>query len=263
MKKCTDQTGHSISVEKTPLKIVSIVPSQTELLHYLGLSDSIAGISKFCIHPEEIYRTKPRIGGTKKLDIKKIRSLKPDLIIANKEENEEQQVKQLMQEFPVWISDISCLKDALEMIKEVGKMTDTEEKANLLADKIQNDFSVFSKRKKRNATCLYLIWKKPYMCAGTDTFINDMLNYCGLKNIVNLARYPEISPQTIAQLQPEYILLSSEPYPFKEKHMEELSTICPNSKILLVDGEMFSWYGSRLLYASKYFEDLGKSWKVS
>jgi len=253
----TDQINHTIELLSTPKKIISVVPSQTELLYDLGLEKEVIGITKFCIHPEKWFRSKTRIGGTKNLNIEKIKALKPDLIIANKEENTEAEIKALQQLFPVWTSDISTLKDSLNMIKTIGEITKKNENASRLINTIEQKFEKYQFNFTKRYTALYLIWKKPYMSVGNDTIIHHLMDYCGFKNVLsNKTRYPEINETEIQQLQPEFILLSSEPYPFKEKHIAELKSLCPNSKIMLVDGEMFSWYGSRLQYAPTYFFNL-------
>lgn len=254
-KEFTDQMGRTISIEWPPKRIVSLVPSQTELLFDLGLDAEVVGITKFCVHPEEWFRSKTRVGGTKKLDFTKIAELKPDLIIGNKEENEEAQIKQLMEQYPVWMSDIHNLHEALDMIKELGAIADKRQKAYALVNDIEKNFSQLKAGEKLKV--LYFIWKNPYMVVGTDTFINDMLSRCGLENIAgNNSRYPELSKEEITKLNPDVMLLSSEPFPFADKHIDEFKALCPNAKILLADGEYFSWYGSRLLGAPKYFQNL-------
>jgi ABC-type Fe3+-hydroxamate transport system substrate-binding protein len=228
-----------------PQRIISIVPSQTELLADLGLGDRVVGITKFCVHPTEWFREKTRVGGTKTVNIAKALALHPDLIIANKEENDREQVEALSKYCPVYTSDVKTLEDALEMIGQVGKLTGTEEKAADLSQRIQAHFFLPDISLKRAA---YLIWRKPYMVAGGDTFIHDMLPYAGFSNVFgDKKRYPECNALELAEANPEYILLSSEPFPFKEKHVAELAEICPNAVIQMVDGEMYSWYGSRLL----------------
>ena len=252
-----DQMDREV-VLKAPLKrIISLVPSQTELLYYLGLDEEVIAQTLFCIHPENQHKNKPRIGGTKIINLDKIRALKPDLIIGNKEENEQSQVEELMQEFPVWMSDIQNLDDALDMIDKIGKLVQKEENAKSLVNEISIQFSAL-KLQKMHKSCLYLIWREPFMAAGSDTFINDMLQKCGFNNIAkNIAgRYPEINLEDLKTMHPELILLSSEPYPFKQKHINELQLICPKSTILLVDGELFSWYGNRLLKSASYFEQI-------
>lgn len=261
----TDQMGRIISLDKAPQKIISIVPSQTELLFDLGLKDEVVGITKFCVHPREMFHSKPRVGGTKKLSLAKIRELKPDLIIGNKEENTREEVEELMGEFPVWMSDIYTVADAVEMIRSIGEITNTEQKAQEITGNIQAAFKkleslVTDQRKlesfhpKRTA---YFIWRDPYMTAGSNTFIHHILEVCGLVNaFADYSRYPQVTTEELQAAAPELILLSSEPYPFKEKHIAEFQAICPDARIMVVDGEMFSWYGSRLLYAPAYFERL-------
>lgn len=261
----TDQMGRQITLPEFPKKIISLVPSQTELLYDLGLEEQIAGITKFCIHPEKLFRDKPRIGGTKQFNFEKIKALNPDLIIGNKEENEEKQIKELMQLYPVWMSDIKNLEDSLEMINQVGIITNKTVASNLIIDKITTEFNQLKQKTSnlRLKRAAYFIWRKPYMVAGNDTFIDHLLEICRFENIFKnkQGRYPEISETELKKEKPEVILLSSEPYPFKEKHIRELQHLLPNSEINLVDGEMFSWYGSRLKYAPGYFKTLVESIK--
>lgn len=266
MSTFTDQMGRTIQLEKKPQRIVSIVPSQTELLFDLGLSEEVAGITKFCIHPAEMFRTKTRVGGTKKLNFEKIRTLQPDLIIGNKEENEKEQVLALMNEFNVWMSDIYTIDDALHMIRSVGELTYTQQRAAEITGNIHKGFdqlrstirsSSNTRIQTTNLRTAYFIWKDPYMTAGCNTFIDHMLGRCQLENVfANTSRYPAVTEHDIRQAAPELILLSSEPYPFKEKHIEEFKAICPAAKVMVVDGEMFSWYGSRLQRAPGYLAEL-------
>ena len=252
-----DQMGRPVEVPEHPQRIISLVPSQTELLHDLGLGDRVVGITKFCIHPEVWFRGKARVGGTKQVDLEKVRALKPDLIIGNKEENERKDIQELEKEFPVWMSDVRDLPGALEMIQRVGELTGTKDKAETIKKDIE---AAFAKQHyiDPTLTVAYLIWREPFMVAGHGTFVNDMLQRCGLTNVFDEgdARYPEITPQELAESDPDVILLSSEPYPFKEKHIAEINMICPGTPVRIVDGEMFSWYGSRLLQAPGYFNGL-------
>jgi ABC-type Fe3+-hydroxamate transport system substrate-binding protein len=253
-KQCSDQLGRSIEFNFPPQRIISLVPSQTELLFDLGLADRVVGITKFCIHPEVWFKSKSKVGGTKTFNLEIIDQLKPDLIIGNKEENEEVQINKLSEKHPVWMSDIVNWVDAMKMISEVGELVGEFDKASELVNEIERRFKSIRKFEQRRT--LYLIWRKPWMAAGKNTFINAMFSKIGLMNCVDEERYPELMNNQIASLNPELILLSSEPYPFKEKHIKELQMISPNSKIVLADGEMFSWYGSRLLKAPDYFSSL-------
>ena len=242
---------------KKPNRIISLVPSQTELLHFLELDLETVGITKFCVHPSSWHREKIKIGGTKNIDIEKIITLEPDLIIANKEENVKEQVEKLAIDFNVWVTDVNNLDDALQMIEDIGFITKKETKASALIQSIKNEF--FQNKHHLNVlkNVVYLIWKDPYMTIGGDTFINNMLLQAGYKNLFdNRLRYPEISIELLLALKPEYIFLSSEPYPFSNKHLDELSSALPDSEIMLVNGEMFSWYGPRLLQSANYFNQL-------
>jgi ABC-type Fe3+-hydroxamate transport system substrate-binding protein len=263
MATFTDQLNRTISISSTPKRIISLVPSQTELLYDLGLREEVIGITRFCIHPETWFRSKERIGGTKSYNLKKIEALQPDLIIGNKEENEQHQMEALMARYQVWMSDIYTLADALEMIVKLGELLNRKQEAQELTIRIEKDFSALQAfvsehpvKKKRVA---YFIWRKPYMVASSNTFIHHMLTRCGFVNVFSgeaFTRYPEISPLQLQERAPDVILLSSEPYPFKEQHVEEFQQICKHAKIVTVDGELFSWYGSRLLHATAYFRNL-------
>ncbi|MCI0750437.1 MAG: helical backbone metal receptor [Flammeovirgaceae bacterium] len=252
-----DQLGHEIHLKQfPPQRIVSLVPSQTELLCDLGLTEQVVGITKFCVHPETWISSKQIIGGTKKFDFRKIDQLNPELIIGNKEENYQEGIARLKEKYPVWMSDIVTIEDALKMILNVGEMVDRKQDAEILFDEIWNEFVKLVKVKEQKSA-LYLIWYSPWMAAGSSTFINSILKKIGLKNAIHYQpRYPELSQIDIRELSPDLIFLSSEPYPFKEKHVEELREISPASKIMQVDGEMFSWYGSRLLKAPAYLKDV-------
>lgn len=242
-------------------RIISLVPSQTELLFDLGLDHEVVGITKFCIHPKSWFESKTRVGGTKNLNIKTIHSLKPDLIIANKEENVKEQIEELALDFDIWVTDVNTLGEATQMIQDIGEITFREEKAYRLQNEIVNKF-VSLRQKTENSEkirSVYFIWKDPYIVAGSGTFIHEMLPYCGLENSFSKElRYPQIELKSLKANKCAMILLSSEPYPFKEIHQKEMEELFPGIPVLLVDGEMFSWYGSRLSKSADYFEKLHK-----
>jgi ABC-type Fe3+-hydroxamate transport system substrate-binding protein len=249
---------HSITPPSiSPNRIISLVPSITELLHYLQLEEETIGITKFCVHPQIWFKSKTRIGGTKNINIEKIISLQPDLILCNKEENVQVQIETLAASLPVYMCDVKNYDDAIKMIEEIGILTGKVVESSLLIKNIDAAFKhnrIFSTKKIKTA---YLIWKEPYMTVGGDTFISSMMEKAGLENIYkNEYRYPTKSIADMQKDNPTLILLSSEPYPFKEKHIIEIKEHFPNTTILLADGEMFSWYGSRMLYAAEYFKNL-------
>lgn len=259
MISVTDQLGNVVTLKNKPQRIISVVPSQTELLYQLGLADKIAGITKFCIHPAAEVLHKQKIGGTKQLDIELIKSLNPDLIIANKEENERKQVEELMALYPTYISNPVDLPGALDMINNIGELVGEGKAARGLSASIQREFKRLEDLNPSGLKVAYLIWRKPYMVAGINTFINDMLQRCGFENVFPKNRYPEITINELVNARPHVVMLSSEPYPFKQKHTDEFKRALPGAIIKLVDGEMFSWYGSRLLYAPEYFIGLTDS----
>jgi len=233
------------------------VPSQTEFLYEIGLDKEVIGITKFCIHPNKWFKSKTRVGGTKTVDFDKIKTLKPDLIIANKEENTQAEIEALQKLYTVYVSDIFTLEDNYKMMSDIGELTNKQTEANSIISNIKSNF-LDLKQVQKNV--LYLIWREPYMLAGQDTFINHILNKCGFTNAfkVNKSRYNEITTQQISELDVDYIFLSSEPYPFKQKHIDELQEFT-TAKIILVDGEMFSWYGSRMAKFKNYYnQDLVK-----
>ena len=260
LNRCTDQMGREVVIPARPQRIISLVPSQTELLHHLGLGERVVGITRFCVHPASWFRSKPRVGGTKKVDLDKVRALMPDLIIGNKEENERTDIEALEKEFPVWMSDARSLDQALQMCLLIGGITGTQARAEELARAISDAFSAL-KPIAPARTAAYFIWRGPLMVAGGDTFISDLMRRCGLVNVFAHAeaRYAEIAPGQLAAADPDVILLSSEPFPFAEKHVAEFNMICPGTPVRLVDGEMFSWYGSRMLSAPVYLTEVIRS----
>ena len=261
MKILIDQLGTQHTFETTPKRIVSLVPSQTELLYDLGLEESIVGITKFCVHPFHFKSTKKSIGGTKKVHFERIRLLQPDIIIANKEENTKEIVEELSKICPVWVTDIITIEDNFKMIECFGILFNKRTESQKWIAKINfayNDFLNFIKDKEVQKAA-YFIWANPYMVAGNNTFINEMLKLNNFQNIYDTKeeRYPEISIEKMqTEGNPDLVLLSSEPFPFADKHAFEIGRYVPRAKTVFVDGEMFSWYGSRLLKAFEYFKKL-------
>lgn len=252
-----DSLNRRVHLNKTPERIISLVPSMTELLFDLGLENQIAGITKFCIHPERLVQLVPKIGGTENIDLKKIDEINPDLIICSKEENKEKEINLLMDSYPVFVGDVRNFNDAINLIYETGIMTGKEIEAQKIINKINNAFATISEIKEP-IPVVYLIWKNPYMTINCETFINDMLSIAGFYNVFNnkSERYPIISIEEITDKNPQLVFLSSEPYPFKEKDKMELMMSLQYSEIRHVNGEMFSWYGSHMINAPEYFKKL-------
>jgi len=260
MIQLKDQLGTTHIFTKTPKRIVSLVPSQTELLYDLGLEDAIVGITKFCIHPIHLKKTKLIVGGTKTIKFEKILALKPDIVICNKEENTKEIVEELSLICPVWITDIVTIEDNLQMISDFGLLFNKRVEAQKWMDKINfayQDFQLFIKDRPIKKVA-YFIWANPYMVAGKNTFINELLQLNNFQNIyLEKGRYPEIELKKIRmEGDPDLVFLSSEPFPFKNEHAFEIGRFTHHAKTIFVDGEYFSWYGSRLVKAFDYFKKI-------
>jgi iron complex transport system substrate-binding protein len=260
MKTFTGQLETLHQFENTPKRIVSLVPSQTELLYDLGLEDSIVGITKFCVHPVHFKSTKRIVGGTKQVKIDKIRELQPDIIIANKEENTKEIVDELSRICPVWVTNIITIEDNLQMISDFGHLFNKRTEAQKWIDKLNfayQDFQHFINDQPIKKVA-YFIWANPYMVAGKETFINELLKLNHYQNIYEeKGRYPEIELKKIRmEGDPDLVFLSSEPFPFKDEHAFEIGRFTHHAKTIFVDGEYFSWHGSRLVEAFEYFKKL-------
>jgi len=235
------------------MKIVSLVPSITEALFDLGLAENeVVGRTKFCIHPQDKIKNVAVIGGTKNINIEKIKALQPDLILANKEENVKEQVEALMDDYKVMVTNIDTIEDNYYLLKNLGKLFGKEDRAQLFNLKI---YDILNQAKlDAPVKAAYLIWKNPYMTIGSDTFIHRILSEIGFENIFkDKTRYPQITTEDLANA--DVIMLSSEPFPFKEKHIQELQVFYPDKKIMIVDGEAFSWYGTHIAKCEHYFKE--------
>ena len=247
----TDARGRPIRLDAPPRRIVSLVPSQTELLADLGLDAEVVGVTRFCVHPAAWKTEKTIVGGTKNVNIERVRALRSDLVLSNLEENTRADVEKLDAFAPVFVTDVRDVPGALEMICTVGRLTERDVRAERLAAEIKAGFAKLEKARVRRAA--YLIWREPYMSVGGDTFIHDVLERGGFENVFGARRrYPEVTLEEIVAARPDVVLLSSEPYPFGEKHIEEIHATLPTLDVRLVDGELFSWYGSRLLKTPRY-----------
>jgi ABC-type Fe3+-hydroxamate transport system substrate-binding protein len=259
-----DALGRPVCLPERPERIVSLVPSQTELLMDLGVGARLVGRTRYCIHPKERVSGVALVGGTKRMEFDKIRALQPDFFLAEKEETPKAAVESLSDIAPVYVTDVISIATAISMIESVGGLVGRDGEGKSLARRIQAEMSAGKVLVRGRERVLYLIWKKPWMAAGMDTFIHSCLDHIGFRNAVadlpitdpaNAPRYPEISIEAMRSLRPDRVLLSSEPYPFQDPHVEELRALVPNVRIERVDGEMFSWYGSRMLKMPAYWRE--------
>jgi ABC-type Fe3+-hydroxamate transport system substrate-binding protein len=252
-----DGVGRKVELDRPPKRIVSTVPSQSEYLFDLGLEDEVIGITKFCIHPKSWFESKQKIGGTKNLHLERIAALNPDLIIANKEENTLSDIEWLAERFPVYISDINSLNEAYQAMSDIGILTNRQVEAEDWLDRIKDEQRVYNAADQEFGTVAYLIWNEPLMAVGSNNFIHDMLGIGGWDNCFgHLKRYPVVTIDDVIAEAPHLLFLSSEPFPFKQSHVSYFKEQLPQTEVLIVNGEMFSWYGSRLLKSFKYFDEL-------
>lgn len=254
----TDQMGRNVVCPPNPQRIVSLVPSITELLFDLGLAGRIAGRTKFCILPEQEVKSIQIVGGTKQINIDIINTLQPDLIIGSKEENTKDDIELLEEFYPVWMSDVEKWEDMIDLIEKIGSLTGQVSQSRLLIDQYEQLYGEWWEFfAARQLNVAYLIWRNPFMAAGSGTYIHNFLKFLGFKNAFgHLQRYPEIKGSNELTGKVNHVFLSSEPFPFTEKYFSEVQTLFPGASVIIVDGMFFSWYGSRLLHMKKYIYEL-------
>ena len=257
MRELIDACGRRVVLPDVPQRVVCLCPSLTETLFALGLASRVVGRTRYCIHPAPEIDSVAVVGGTKKIDFDALQRCAPDLIIAEKEENRREDVAAMAQYCPVYVCDIQTLEQAYCAIHSLGEVTGQTSRAAQLVSRIETAWRGIPVL-KRPLRVLYLIWRKPWMAAGADTYINAVLQRAGMINVAAElnGRYPQIESSDLKGLDVDLCLLSSEPYPFKATHCEELKAWLPQANMQLVDGEMFSWYGSRMLPAARYLADL-------
>lgn len=248
-------TFHSLDPKKTGKKIACLVPSLTEWLIDMGLNHQLVARTKFCIHPKDKVSEIPTVGGTKKVHINKLKSWNPYIVIGNKEENTKEDLEAISDFAPVFVSDIKTIPDLDRFIRSIAEVIPELRVNEFLTKLKKSKILPFENRLK----VAYIIWQNPLMVVASETYIDHVLSISGLENVfASHKRYPETSFEELRNLKPDIILLSSEPYPFKNKHIATFSQECPFAKPLLVDGEIFSWYGSKTLQIGSYIEKLQK-----
>ncbi|WP_077325614.1 ABC transporter substrate-binding protein [Virgibacillus siamensis] len=252
MRTITDHLGRKVTYSFPPKRIVSFAPAITETMYCLKLDEELVGRTGFCIHPKDRVEQAAKVGGTKQVKLDRVHDLHPDLIIVEKEENTKEMVEQLEEHYPVYCFEVQTVENAYRMIRDLGEITDREK----VAGKLENDIqSAFQQLPNIDGTRVaYVIWKNPYMVAGGDTYINSLLQKIGFTNAFETfgGRYPSVTEEDLQQANLDYVFLATEPYPYKEKHLDEFQAMMPETIPDIIDGEMF-WYGGRMLNAVSYF----------
>ncbi len=266
MATFTDALQRPIHMTEPPKRVVSLVPSITEALFTFGADDSIVGVTQFCVEPADRVAGKEKVGGTKTLDVARVKQLEPDLIIANAEENRQEDVRQLIAAgLNVFVTFPRTVTHAIDMMRQLAMMTGTMDVAGAIlqdAEEALTEVRTASERRKPlRAFCP--IWRNPWMTVGPNTYMHDLLASCGAANIFNHRheRYPRVELHEVARRDPEVIFLPDEPYHFVEKHIEEFRkyenvSAVQNGRIFLLEGKHLGWYGPRIAGSLRYVRDL-------
>ncbi len=243
-----DACRRTLTLPSRIQRVVSLCPSISETVVELA-PGCLVGRTRYCTHPDVAMQAVPTVGGTKNPDIAAILALKPDLIIAEKEENRREDVERLAEDVPVYVFDVRTMDDAVDMLRTLGDLLGAETASRALAERIAAARETL-RPLAPSVPVLYLIWRKPWMAAAKSTYINSVLAEMGLDNVLrDYSRYPELDAAALATLKPAWVLLSSEPYPFTEAHLAEVQALFPDARVSCVDGEWFSWYGARMQIA--------------
>lgn len=254
MRKMTDHVGRTIEIAISPKRIISLCPAITTTLFSIGLDKEIIGRTRYCLFPENKVEQLEVVGGTKDINLEKIRTLNPDLIIAEKEENTEEIVLQLEKEFPVYVFEVQSIEDNDRMIQDLGQLTNKETASARLREQILQALGSLPNLQGKKVA--YMIWQNPFMVVGDDTYINALL---GAMNLVNPftaveGRYPVVTLEDLQQMDLDYLLLATEPFRFKERHVEKMASLLTTVQVSLIDGEMF-WYGVNMIDGANYLKN--------
>jgi iron complex transport system substrate-binding protein len=249
------------SESPTGTRVVSLCPSITETVFALGEGHRLVGRTEYCVQPPKEVSLLPTVGGTKSIRWDVLRDLKPDLILANQEENRREDVEQLRRMgIPVAVFFPKDLQTTANYIRDLATLLGADAGGELMASELE---AMIKHEPVQTANVAYLIWRKPWMVAGEDTFIHSLLEAGGLSNVFagSEETYPVVTAADLKEANPDLILLSSEPFPFEQKHRMELSkeTGLPVERFLLVDGQLLSWHGVRTLEGIRYARSLGRT----
>jgi ABC-type Fe3+-hydroxamate transport system substrate-binding protein len=249
-----DDLSRRVRFNFPPCHIVSLCPSITETIFVLGAGDLLSGRTRYCIHPAGKVASVPEIGGTKDPDIEAILKIAPDLVIAEKEENTRRVIEKLEKEIPVFVFSVESFAQALAMISGLGELTGKITRASGLIKRIEQAFAELPPAEAKTAA--YLIWEKPLMAAGKNTFIDAMMEKAGFRNIFRnkSARYPKISLTELSEEKPEVLILSTEPCAYTLEDVKRYRRLLPETEVILIEGDLFSWYGARMLKAAEYIK---------
>jgi ABC-type Fe3+-hydroxamate transport system substrate-binding protein len=270
----TDIRGLSFQPLPSPLRIVSLVPSWTETLFHLGLTEAeIVGRTDYCIHPRSRVDNIERLGGPRDPNMARIFELDPTLVLMDQEENRKEDVRSIDTHWVpsrVFVTDPKTVNDALETVERFGVLFGAKGCARELIEDVRS--LVAQVVRVSRGTVAYLVWQDPFIAASRETYIGDILEILGYKNVIGRGTVKDLSPERsksypvvtvslLVRLKPDAIFLSTEPFPFRKRHIGSLraqllqfdSEYSDRIDIRIVNGEYFSWYGSRMIHAFRYF----------
>lgn len=242
-----DARGVRVKLARAPERIVSLVPSTTETLFALGLGEQLVGRTRYCVHPQPEVGALPEIGGTKALAWTRLESLRPDLIVANSEENKPEFWERLEAIAPLWVAFPRTVAEAVDDLRDMARLVGRGERGEELAGEIETARAAARAAAEPGGfSYAYLVWREPYMVVSDDTFIARMLAEVGGRNVFAEVepRYASVTLEQLVAADPERVLLSSEPYDFGIEHAEELGSLAERCRV--IDGELCSWHGVRM-----------------
>ncbi len=235
-----------------PERIVSLVPSLTEALFALGVGERVVGRTRYCTQPPQKVGKIAKVGGTKKVSVPRVLDLEPDLIVAVREENPRESIEELREAgIPVLVGAPQDVAGAIRLLRELAGRVEAPRTEAVLGP-IERVYERLQTGRREEARRVFVpIWKKPYMSAGSDTYVHDVLQTCGGENVFGGAvRYPTATLEEIEAARPEVILLPDEPYPFSAEDLEEFYSLdvpaAREDRIYFVDGKLLTWYGPRM-----------------
>ena len=257
MPSATDALGRTVTLERPPTRVVSLVPSVTEAVAALGLGRSLAAVTKFCVEPADLTAALRKVGGTKDPDVEAIAALKPDLVLANVEENRRQDVQALIDAgLTVFVGYPRTVRDAVDEFRTIGELLGAPASprvVNEMREAVERQETLNQTRPRVRVFCP--IWRNPYMAVAGDTYAGDLIRMAGGENVFESrasgSRYPQVTLKEIQAADPQVILLPDEPFHFRARHRDELSALreveaVRADRLFLCDGRWLTWYGPRI-----------------
>jgi ABC-type Fe3+-hydroxamate transport system substrate-binding protein len=261
-----DALSRPLEVKSKPRRIVSLVPSLTEALFVFGLDDEVAGVTSFCVEPKESVGAKPKVGGTKTLNVPLVVGLNPDLVVASAEENRKEDIQALIDEgLRVFVTLPKTVADAVDMLEQLAEMTKAGRGAGRIVKEARSALAELAaaNEEREPVPTFCPIWRNPWMTVGPGSYVHDFVTACGGANIFEWRqdRYPRIELAEMAERDPEVVLLPDEPYRFSQKHLPEIRAFpevraVRDGRIYLVEGKHLCWYGPRIAGSLRHVSGL-------